>query len=237
MVFFTRLGAYSATSSPACAAASRATPRAWPSFSVATASLLTKVASAAASCGANCAITRASPAWIVARRAAKACRSSVSTRPQPRKASRLPEISTIPQPVRRRPGSMPRMRIARAPTRFDTAGPAARLARGAPICTGGVSDRHPEGAREASLEGRPALELRPHLGHQRVGDLEIGKNVLHVVAVLQRLDQAQQLFALLVVEPDRALRLPHQGGLARLAEPRLQRAGDLAQPILLDRSE
>src|SRR6266480_6819664 len=125
MVFFTRLGAYSATSSPACAAASRATPRAWPSFSVATASLLTKVASAAASCGANCAITRASPAWIAARREAKASRSSVSTRPQP-------------------------------------------------------------------------------------------------------------LLALLVVEPDGALRLPHQGGLARFAEPRLQRAGDIAQPILLD---
>jgi hypothetical protein len=36
-------------------------PRAWPSFSVALASLLTKVASTAASAGANCAITAASP--------------------------------------------------------------------------------------------------------------------------------------------------------------------------------
>src|SRR6266568_4111321 len=166
MVFFTRLGAYSATSSPACAAASRATPRAWPSFSVATASLLTKVASAAASCGANCAITRASPAWIAARREAKASRSSVSTRPQPRKASRLPEISTIPQPVRRRPGSMPRMRIARALTSLDTAAveqerhrpglgqmPAAFRERGAHVGRGPVAvvgehlddDRHAAG--------------------------------------------------------------------------------------------
>src|SRR6266849_1467668 len=178
-------------------------------------------------------MARASPAWIAARREAKASRSSVSTRPQPRKASRLPEISTIPQPVRRRPGSMPRMRIAGAPTRFDTAAPAARLA-GTPDLHRARIGPSSRGAREASLEGRPALELRPDLGHQRVGDLEIGKNVLHVVAVLERLDQAQQFFALLVVEPDRALRLPHQGGLARLAEPRLQRPGDLAQPVLPD---
>jgi hypothetical protein len=37
----------------------------------------------------------------------------VVTEPQPRKPSRLPAISTMPQPVRRRPGSMPRMRIGR----------------------------------------------------------------------------------------------------------------------------
>ncbi len=51
MVFFTRLGAYSATAIPARAGISSATPRAWPSLSVALASLLTKVASTAASSG------------------------------------------------------------------------------------------------------------------------------------------------------------------------------------------
>ena len=45
-------GAYSATASPALAGTSIAMPRAWPSFSVAAALVLTKVASTAASCGA-----------------------------------------------------------------------------------------------------------------------------------------------------------------------------------------
>ena len=49
MVFFTRLGAYSATGNPVRAGTSMAMPRAWPSFKVATASLFTKVASTAAS--------------------------------------------------------------------------------------------------------------------------------------------------------------------------------------------
>ena len=51
--FFTAFGAYSATADPARAGTSMATPRAWPSFSVAAASRLTKVASTAASCGEN----------------------------------------------------------------------------------------------------------------------------------------------------------------------------------------
>ena len=51
LVFFTRFGAYSATLSPARAGISMAMPRAWPSLSVAAASLLTKVASTAASSG------------------------------------------------------------------------------------------------------------------------------------------------------------------------------------------
>ena len=50
-VFFTWFGAYSATEMPNIAGASMATPRAWPSFSVATPSLLTKVCSTAASIG------------------------------------------------------------------------------------------------------------------------------------------------------------------------------------------
>ena len=50
-VFLTAFGAYSATARPASAGTSMAMPRAWPSFSVATASLLTKVVSTAASSG------------------------------------------------------------------------------------------------------------------------------------------------------------------------------------------
>ena len=68
--FFTTLGAYSATASPARAGTSSAMPRAWPSLSVAAASLLTKVASTAASSGRNSSTTRRRPSWIVTSRAA-----------------------------------------------------------------------------------------------------------------------------------------------------------------------
>ena len=72
MVFFTRLGAYSATGSPASAGTSMAMPRAWPSLSVAAASLLTKVASTAASSGAYSSTTRRRPSWMVTSRASQA---------------------------------------------------------------------------------------------------------------------------------------------------------------------
>src|SRR5712671_5142844 len=109
-VFFTWFGAYSATEIPNIAGASIATPRAWPSFSVATPSLLTKVCSTAASAGRKSPSTAARPPWIASRRLASGRPSGGSTEPQPTNISRLPSISITPQPVRRRPGSMPRMR-------------------------------------------------------------------------------------------------------------------------------
>src|ERR1700738_564449 len=63
-VFFTWFGAYSATDIPNIAGASIATPRAWPSFSVATPSLLTKVCSTAASAGRKSPSTAVRPSWI-----------------------------------------------------------------------------------------------------------------------------------------------------------------------------
>ena len=109
-VFFTWLGAYSATEMPNIAGASIATPRACPSFRVATPSLLTKVCSTAASTGWKSPSTAASPSWIASSRLASGRLSGGSTEPQPMKISRLPSISITPQPVRRRPGSMPRIR-------------------------------------------------------------------------------------------------------------------------------
>ena len=44
--------------------------------------------------------------------------------------------------------------------------------------------------------------------HQRVRHLEIGVDVLHVVVLVERLDQLEQLLALLVVDRDGVLRLP-----------------------------
>ena len=57
-------------------------PRAWPSLSVALASLLTKVASTAASSGAKSSTTLASPSWIVTSRSASETLSLVATEPQ-----------------------------------------------------------------------------------------------------------------------------------------------------------
>ena len=109
-VFLTWLGAYSATDMPNIAGASMATPRAWPSFSVATPSLFTNVCSTAASAGLKSPSTAASPSWIASRRLASGRSSGGSTEPQPMKTSRLPSVSITPQPVRRRPGSMPMIR-------------------------------------------------------------------------------------------------------------------------------
>jgi len=57
----------------------------------------------------NSSTTRVSPAWIVTRRSATAALSSEATEPQATKISRLPSMSITPQPVRRSPGSMPRI--------------------------------------------------------------------------------------------------------------------------------
>ena len=56
--FLMWLGEYSAISSPACAAASSATARAWPSLSAAEGSLATKACSTAMAWGDSRAITR-----------------------------------------------------------------------------------------------------------------------------------------------------------------------------------
>ena len=112
MVFFTRFGAYSATGTPAFAGTSSAMPRAWPSFSVAAASWLTKVASTAASSGRNSSTIRVSPSWIVpaARRGSSLLVGLDRAAGDVDQPVALDPIT--PQPVRRSPGSMPRMRIA-----------------------------------------------------------------------------------------------------------------------------
>ena len=60
-VFFTAFGAYSAMVTPSRDGTSMAMPRAWPSFSVAEASRLTKVCSIAASTGESRASTSCKP--------------------------------------------------------------------------------------------------------------------------------------------------------------------------------
>src|SRR6185437_16345662 len=62
-----------------------------------------------------------------------------------------------------------------------------------------------------------------HPRHQRVADLEIRGHILHVVVVIERPDQPENLFAGLVVDENRVLRPPDDRRLARFAELRLQR--------------
>src|SRR6185437_79252 len=59
------------------------------------------------------------------------------------------------------------------------------------------------------INDRPSKSgLRAHLLHQRVGDFEIGVDVLHVVAFVQRFDQPEQFLAGFIVDRDGALRFP-----------------------------
>ena len=79
---------------------------------------------------------------------------------------------------------------------------------------------------------RDRRKLAPHLGHQRVGNLEIGVDVLHIVVLVQMINQFQQLLTGLVVHRHGVVRLPGQRRLARFAELGLQRLGDLAKTFL-----
>ena len=101
-------GAYSCTPS-VCGTAASAAPRAWPSLSALSAFLERNTRSTAISWGECCAINSATRAWISAQ--------AVGQRPpevamQPcATMRRLPlSQSMMPKPVRRLPGSSPRMR-------------------------------------------------------------------------------------------------------------------------------
>src|SRR5438270_11171067 len=100
-------------------------------------------------------------------RSASPASSSVGTEPQARNISRLPSIAIMPQPVRRSPGSMPRMRIGRPISAVDSAGVGLR------VC--------------CSVHYGPPSRVQ--LLHERVGHLDIGGNILHVVLIFEAFDQ------------------------------------------------
>src|SRR5271165_1031591 len=106
-----RLAAYSDTGRSLSASAASVTPRAWPSLRVDWGSRLTKVSSTAASCGLSRSISAVSAQWIAASRSASEAAASVWIDPQATKESLEPAASISPQPVLRRPGSTPRIRI------------------------------------------------------------------------------------------------------------------------------
>ena len=110
--FLTTVAAYSATGRPARAGATRAMARAWPSLSALAALLFMKVSSTAASSG-LCSATRALIASNrTSRRSEKGRDSLGAMTPCATWARRAPSMVITPQPVRRRPGSSPRIRTA-----------------------------------------------------------------------------------------------------------------------------
>ena len=103
---------------PARAGASMAAARAWPSLRAEAALLFMKVSSMAASSGDQSATTALIPSNRARRRSEKGAFSSGAITPWPRWDSRLPSTRITPQPVRRRPGSRPRIRRGAGLMRF-----------------------------------------------------------------------------------------------------------------------
>src|SRR5260370_12606887 len=67
--------------------------------------------------------------------------------------------------------------------------------------------------------------------HDVVGDLEIGEDVLHVVAVLERLEQLEERLGDIALDIDRSLRSPGQARRFRRTEALLERVADAVQII------
>src|SRR5256885_10303052 len=86
--------------------------------------------------------------------------------------------------------------------------------------------------RATTTEGRQRKTRSPaHPGDQRVRNLEIGIDVLHVVVLIQEIDQLQQLLAGLVIHRQGIVRFPGQRRLAGFAEFSLQRLGHFAKRL------
>src|SRR5690606_31325081 len=92
-----------------------------------------------------------------------------------------------------------------------------------PLALGAVGYRYAVGHSGPS----GCAELR----HGRVVDLEVGIDVLHVVIVLQHSDELEHGLSLFLVHRRARLRPPDGLAGPRLAKPRLQRGGDLANVL------
>lgn len=109
--FLIRLGAYSATGRPHRAGASITAARAWPSFSVETGFILTNTSSTAASSQAWSAQTCDTASSRCSSRSLNGAVSGGVTTPWAIQRRRDPSVAITPQPVRRKPGSSPRIRV------------------------------------------------------------------------------------------------------------------------------
>src|SRR4051794_5278690 len=213
MAALTSLGVCQTTGRSAWAAASAATPAAC-AVPVAVPLLFWVKTRSIATTSGRC--SRSSAVTAVCSSSSRSSRSSsaaVRTTPTPTAVGRAPgRPSTTPHPHRVRPGSMPSTRME-APPDVSRTGVRPTLTRP----TAGDTPRHPRPLR-APPPARPGhhpelakggdgpfhggagvLDPLEHL----VGDVVVGEDVLHVVAVLERVDEPEDLARGLLVELDR----------------------------------
>ena len=103
------MGVYSPVSRPQLAHATRAAPRAWAVFTALFVFAARNISSMATSVGWYLPMTRLISSWMRLRRRAMSMPLSVWMQPYARARHCMPRVSTMPQPVFARPGSMPRM--------------------------------------------------------------------------------------------------------------------------------
>src|SRR3546814_12524239 len=67
--------------------------------------------------------------------------------------------------------------------------------------------------------------------HDLVGDLEVRRDPLNVVVVVERVEQLEHARRRLLVDRDAVERLPDEAGRPRLAEPGLERVADGSEVV------
>src|SRR5256886_16228299 len=107
MACLTRAGAYSVQDTPALAAATSTTPRAWPTESAMRASAPTYDSSSATASGTCSAMSAATASWIVFKRMTVSSPAGVDQQPWATSLRRPPLSWTTPYPQAAVPGSMP----------------------------------------------------------------------------------------------------------------------------------
>src|SRR5690606_3257317 len=211
--FLTSRAACSATGSEDRPQAASTAPRACASLSVDCGFLLRNTSSTAARSGEWAAITAAIASCRLWRRSLIGALGSVATSPCATRLSRAPSLRTIPQPVQDREGSRPRISMRALPLLGRD--------RGGGRWSPGPAPRPPP------LKGRGSWS--PELLHHLVGDLVIAPHGLHVVVVLERVDQLEQRLRVAFGDFDGEVGLPRELDALGLAEARLERPGDFVQ--------
>src|SRR4051794_7958285 len=193
----TSLGVCQATGRSACAAASAATPAAW-AVPMAVPLLFWVNTRSIATTSGRCSRSRAVTAVCSSSsRSSRSSSAELRMTPTPTAVGRAPgRPSTTPHPHRVSPGSMPSTRMDAPPTMDRTSV--------RPTLTVPYDEAAAQHAKRGSAD---PLE---HL----VGDVVVGVDVLHVVAVLEGVDEAEHLAGVLLVELDR--HAGHEAGLGRV---------------------
>src|SRR5215467_10103403 len=215
---FTSLGVCSVTGRPRRAAHTMATAPAWAvPITVRTLCWLNTRSTATAS-GSYSASHRSISTSSASSRAAMSALAGVRITSAAARAGGLPATPSItPIPHRVRPGSTPSTRMRHHPAGTNMCSEPTLPADGRPgsqparcVAIGGSRGSSPWAntaglarscrRRRAGFASSGALGLQ--LLHDLVGDRVVGVDVLHVVGVLEGLDQAEQAFGLILIEGD-----------------------------------